>query len=153
MKLLLDTHIMLWGLLEPERLSRRAAADLRNPENEIWLSPISVWETMILAEKGRVVLRPDPATWLRIVLSKMEFHEARVNHEIALRSRDVRLRHQDPADRFLAATAMVYQLTLVTADRLLFGCRDISVLRVTSRAVNKQGATLKRAVPKMPKVR
>jgi len=153
MKLLLDTHIMLWGLLEPERLSRRAAADLRNPENEIWISPISVWETMILAEKGRVVLRPDPATWLRIVLSKMEFHEARVNHEIALRSRDVRLRHQDPADRFLAATAMVYQLTLVTADRLLFGCRDISVLRVTSRAVNKQGARLKRAVPKMPKVR
>jgi len=153
MKLLLDTHIMLWGLLEPERLSRRAAADLRNPENEIWISPISVWETMILAEKGRVVLRPDPATWLRTVLGKMEFHEARVNHEIALRSRDVRLRHQDPADRFLAATAMVYQLTLVTADRLLFGCRDISVLRVTSRAVNKQGATLKRAVPKMPKVR
>ena len=153
MKLLLDTHIMLWGLLEPERLSRRAAADLRNPENEIWISPISVWETMILAEKGRVVLRPDPTTWLRTVLSKMEFHEARVNHEIALRSRDVRLRHQDPADRFLAATAMVYQLTLVTADRLLFGCRDISVLRVTSRAVNKQGARLKRAVPKMPKVR
>jgi PIN domain nuclease of toxin-antitoxin system len=88
---------------------------------------------MILAEKGRVVLQPDPATWLRTVFSKVDFHEARINHEIALRSRDLRLRHQDPADRFLAATAMVYQLTLVTADRRLFGCRDISVLRVTSR--------------------
>lgn len=133
MKLLLDTHILLWGLLEPERLSRRAAAELGNPENEIWLSPISVWETMILAEKGRVLLRPDPPTWLRTVLSKMEFREARINHEIALRSREVGLRHQDPADRFLAATAMVYQLTLVTADRLLFGCRDISILKVRQR--------------------
>jgi PIN domain nuclease of toxin-antitoxin system len=89
---------------------------------------------LILAEKGRVVLRPDPVTWMQTVLSKTEFREARINHEIALRSREVRLRHQDPADRFLAATAMVYQLTLVTADRQLFGCRDISILRVTSRA-------------------
>jgi PIN domain nuclease of toxin-antitoxin system len=134
MKLLLDTHIMLWGLLDPERLNRRAVAELSNPQNEIWLSPISVWETLILAEKGRVVLRPDPVTWMQTVLSKTEFREARINHEIALRSREVRLRHQDPADRFLAATAMVYQLTLVTADRQLFGCRDISILRVTSRA-------------------
>jgi PIN domain nuclease of toxin-antitoxin system len=134
MKLLLDTHIMLWGLLDPERLNRRAVAELSNPQNEIWLSPISVWETLILAEKGRVVLRPDPVTWMQTVLSKTEFREARINHEIALRSREVRLRHQDLADRFLAATAMVYQLTLVTADRQLFGCRDISILRVTSRA-------------------
>jgi PIN domain nuclease of toxin-antitoxin system len=97
MKLLLDTHIFLWGLLEPERLNRDATAELSNQENQIWLSPISVWETMILAERGRVVLRPDPAAWLRTVLSKMVFHEARINYEIALRSRDVRLRHQDPA--------------------------------------------------------
>lgn len=134
MKLLLDTHIMLWAMLEPERLNRRVNAELRNQENEIWLSPISVWETMILAEKGRVVLKPDAATWLRTVLSRVDLREARVNHEVALKSRDVRLKHQDPADRFLAATAMVYQLTLVTADRQLFGCRDISVLRAAGGA-------------------
>jgi PIN domain nuclease of toxin-antitoxin system len=138
MKLLLDTHVFLWSLLEPERLNRDATTELSNPENQIWLSPISVWETMILAERGRVVLRPDPAAWLRGVLGKMEFHEARITYEIALRSRDVRLRHQGPADRFLAATAMVYQLTLVTADRQLFGCRDISVLKATNRAMNKR---------------
>lgn len=129
MKLLLDTHILLWGLLEPERLNRRVAAELQNPKNEIWLSPISVWETMILAEKGRILLQPDPASWVRIVLNRLPFHEARINHEIALQSRAMKLRHQDPADRFLAATAMVYQLTLVTADKTLFACRGISVLR------------------------
>ena len=129
MKLLLDTHILLWGLLEPERLKRRVAAELQNPQNEIWLSPISIWETMILAETGRVVLQPDPASWVRTVLKQLAFHEARINHEIALQSRAMKLRHQDPADRFLTATAMVYQLTLVTADKTLFACRDISVLR------------------------
>ena len=69
MKLLLDTHILLWGLLEPERLNRRVAAELQNPQNEIWLSPISAWEIMILAEKGRIVLEPDPASWVRTVPS------------------------------------------------------------------------------------
>jgi PIN domain nuclease of toxin-antitoxin system len=129
MKLLLDTHILLWGLLEPERLNRRVAAELQNPQNEIWLSPISVWEIMILSEKGRIVLEPDPASWVRTVLNRLAFHEARINHEIALKSRALKLRHQDPADRFLAATAMVFQLTFVTADKALFACRDISVLR------------------------
>jgi PIN domain nuclease of toxin-antitoxin system len=73
--------------------------------------------------------RPDPASWVRTVLNRLPFHEARINHEIALQSRALKLRHQDPADRFLAATAMVYQLTLVTADKNLFSCRGISVLR------------------------
>jgi len=137
MKLLLDTHILLWGLLEPERLNRRTANELENQKNEIWLSPISIWETMILAEKGRVVLRPDPASWIRTVLKQLQFHEARINHEIALLSRSLKLKSQDPADRFLAATAMVYKLTLVTADRSLLGCRDISVLRATGRTMVK----------------
>jgi PIN domain nuclease of toxin-antitoxin system len=128
-KLLLDTHIMLWALLEPERLNRRVAVELRNPKNEIWLSPISVWETLILAEKGRIVLDPDPASWIRTVLKRLAFLEARINYEIAIQSRALKLRQQDPADRFLAATAMVYQLTLVTADKTLFNCRDISILR------------------------
>ena len=129
MKLLLDTHILLWALLEPERLKRRVAAELRNPKNEIWLSPISVWETLILAEKGRIELKPDPAAWIKTVLKRLAFHEARINHEIAIQSRTMNLRQQDPADRFLAATAMVYQLTLVTADAMFFRCRDISILR------------------------
>jgi PIN domain nuclease of toxin-antitoxin system len=129
MKLLLDTPILLWGLLEPERLNRRVAAELQSPQNEIWLSPISIWETMLLAEKGRIVLQPDPASWVRTVLNQLAFHEARINHEVALQSRALKLRSQDPADRLLAATAMVYQLTLVTADKTLFACRDISVLR------------------------
>jgi PIN domain nuclease of toxin-antitoxin system len=129
MKLLLDTHILLWGLLEPERLNRRVASELRNPNNEIWLSPVSIWETLVLAEKRRIVLQPDPASWVRTVLQQLAFHEAKINHEIAIQSRALKLKQQDPADRFLAATALVYQLTLVTGDKTLFTCREISILR------------------------
>jgi PIN domain nuclease of toxin-antitoxin system len=129
MKLLLDTHILLWALLEPERLNRRVASVLRSPKNEIWLSPVSVWEILILAEKGKIDLYPDPASWMRTVLARLPFHEARINNEIALCSRSLKLKHQDPADRFIAATAMIYNLTLVTADKRLAACKDISVLR------------------------
>jgi PIN domain nuclease of toxin-antitoxin system len=129
MKLLLDTHILLWALLEPDRLSRRVATELRNPKNETWLSPISVWEILILSEKGKIVLEPDPASWVRTVLARLPLYEARINHEIALCSRSLKLKHQDPADRFIAATAMIYDLTLVTADKRLAASKDISVLR------------------------
>lgn len=58
MKLLLDTHIWLWSFLEPERLSRRVAEALEETAIELWLSPISVWEALVLSERGRGRLRP-----------------------------------------------------------------------------------------------
>ena len=60
MKLLLDTHIWLWTLLEPERLPPELADHLRDAGHELWLSPISVWEAILLAEKGRVVFDLGP---------------------------------------------------------------------------------------------
>ena len=58
MKLLLDTHIWLWALLEPELLAAPVRAALQAPENELWLSPVSVWEATMLAERGRVIVTP-----------------------------------------------------------------------------------------------
>ena len=119
MKLLLDTHIWLWSALDPARLSKRVAGALEDPANELWLSPISVWEALVLAERKRVHLRPDPSTWVRDTLYDIPLREAPLNHEVALESRNVEVGHQDPADRFLVATARVYGLTLVSADRRL----------------------------------
>ncbi len=129
MRLLLDTHIWLWSLLEPARLSKRVAATLEDPHTELWLSPISVWEVLMLAERKRVILTPDAEAWVRESLEQVPVHEAAVNHEIAIESRLIDLEHDDPADRFLAATARVYDLTLVTADRRLFKAKRFSVLR------------------------
>jgi PIN domain nuclease of toxin-antitoxin system len=122
--LLLDTHIWLWSHAEPERLTKRVAAALAADTNQLWLSPISIWEFLLLAERGRVRVRDGngPPGWVEAALSRVPMHDAPLSREVAIRSRSVRLAHEDPADRFLAATADVYELTLVTADdRVLRG--------------------------------
>lgn len=123
MNLLLDTHIWLWSHGEPERLTRRVAEALADEGNQLWLSPISIWEFLLLAARGRVRIRDGTAPdWVEAALSRSPMHDAPLSREVAIRSRSVRLAHEDPADRFLAATADVYELTLITADeRLLRG--------------------------------
>ncbi|MFH0729093.1 MAG: type II toxin-antitoxin system VapC family toxin [Pseudomonadota bacterium] len=118
-KYLLDTHILLWSLLDPSCLNKKVANELDNPANELWLSPITTWEIIILSEKGRIQLDAPPTSWMKNVLSTLPFREATLNHEVAMQSRGIRLPYQDPADRFIAASAIVYGLTLVTADRNL----------------------------------
>src|SRR6266481_5448629 len=96
LRLLLDTHIWLWLLSDPRKLGRRTLQELKNENNELWVSPIST-------------------------------REAPLTHEIALVAREIPL-HQDPADRILAATAQVLDLTLVTADARLLGLPSIRCL-------------------------
>ena len=126
MRLLLDTHIWLWSLREPQRLSRRIARELDNPENELWLSPVSTWEALLLYAKGRIEIPGDLAEWL--ALATQNLREAPLTHEIVLAAHQLRFPHLDPADRFLAATAQILDLTLVTADTRLLGLGEIRTL-------------------------
>lgn len=128
MKLLLDTHIFLWSLLDPDHLNPRVAAVLEDEANELWLSPMVIWEVLILADRRRVALKPNALSWVRNVLQTVPFHEAPLTHEVAIQSRSVDLPHQDPVDRFLVATALVYGLTLVTADERLLRCPLVPTL-------------------------
>jgi PIN domain nuclease of toxin-antitoxin system len=127
-RLLLDTHIWLWSRLEPERLSRRAALELRNPGNELWLSPISIWETVILCEKGRLSLDGGAAEWVVNAMRAVPMTEAPLTTQVALATASIRLPHRDPADLFLVATAKVFGLTLVTADKRLLRARQVPML-------------------------
>lgn len=128
MKLLLDTHIWLWSLLEPKRLSRRVLKELASAGNELWLSPISTWEVVALCEKNCLVVNEETGKWIDKALSAVGLREAPLTHDVAVESRSIQLPHRDPADKFLVATAKVFGLTLVTADRNLMAAKGISVL-------------------------
>ena len=119
MKLLLDTHIWIWYLLGHYRLSETLQKAIAEKKNELWLSPITIWETLLLAEKGRIILEPTPKKWVENSLEKLDTKEALLTNEIALVSRQLELAHQDPADRFIAATAIYYGLILATVDENL----------------------------------
>lgn len=125
MNLLLDTHIWLWTLLEPSKVGSRLQRELQDPVNEQWLSPISVWEATVLLRKRRLIIPGDTKAWFARAL--IGLHEAPLTHDVALLAEKLPL-HGDPADRFLAATAKVLDLTLVTADERLLGLGEIATL-------------------------
>ena len=128
MRLLLDTHIWIWLVLEPGRLSRRVARVLDDAGNQLWLSPISIWELVMLTQKGRVELNEDVVSWTRRTLEQLQLHEAPVTTEVALETSGLSLAHSDPSDRLIAASARVFGLTLVTADEKLIAAPGIEVL-------------------------
>ena len=104
------------------------AAAIESPDNELWLSPISTWEFLLLVERGRLRVDGDAHRWLDAAWSRVPMHEATLTREVARRSRTVAVPHEDPADRFLAATAQVFELTLVTDDANLLKGRGFSKL-------------------------
>ncbi len=126
MKLLLDTHIWLWSLAEPSRLSSRVQHELRDRGNELWLSSVSTWEALLLHAKGRIRLHGSIREW--VTQATMHLREAPLTHEIVIAAQELTFPHPDPADRFLAATAQVLGLTLVTADHRLLGLGNIASL-------------------------
>jgi PIN domain nuclease of toxin-antitoxin system len=128
-KLLLDTHIWIGMLLEPDRLAPKVARALQSQENELWLSPISIWELFMLVEKRRVALEMDTEEWIAQAGRFVPIKEAPLTAEVVLATRQLRLPHRDPADMFLAATAKVFELTLVTSDAHLLAIKGISLLR------------------------
>ncbi len=126
MKLLLDTHILIWARLSPELLPDAVSEALEDEDNELWYSPISVWEVLLLAEKKRLRIKSDPYRWVERAVEGLQ--EAPLNLHVALESRRIKLPHKDPGDRFIAATALVYDLVLATVDRELIACPGLKTV-------------------------
>lgn len=126
MKLLLDTHIWLWSLNSPERVAPRVLHALKAPGNEVWLSPISAWEALVLHAKGKINLGEDASAWFARATAPLR--EAPLTHEIVWVASRLALPHRDPADRFLLATARVLGLTLITADASLLKSQEVALM-------------------------
>ncbi len=139
MRLLLDTHILVWAVADPARLNPLIAEQIAAPDNELWFSPISAWELALLAERGRISLSPDAIRWTDAAVASLGLREAPLNLSVAFESRRLEVPTSDPADRFIAATARVYDCTLVTADAVLRKVRDQPVLYNKPRAQKRTG--------------
>jgi PIN domain nuclease of toxin-antitoxin system len=128
-RLLLDTHIWIWSLIAPDRLSGDVRAALTNPGHDLWLSAIRVWEVLVLVRQGRLQLGEQRGpVWIAEALAKSPVHEAPITYDVAMASEELVLDHWDPADRLIAATAQVLEATLIAADERLIRCPGIAVL-------------------------
>ena len=118
MKLLLDTHLLLWAAGQPERLSPFARTLLDNPDNMLLFSAASLWEIAIKRSLGRDDFRADPRLLRRGLLDN-GYDELPVTGEHAIAVDGLPTIHKDPFDRILIAQSLVEGITLLTADPLV----------------------------------
>jgi PIN domain nuclease of toxin-antitoxin system len=118
MKLLLDTHLLLWAMIEPERLPLRARSRIDSHDNQLLFSVASLWEIAIKSSRGRTDFRIDPAVFRRALLDN-GYEELPLIGEHVLALRSLPALHKDPFDRLLLAQCMAEGVLLVTRDPLL----------------------------------
>lgn len=118
MKLLLDTHLLLWAAGEPKRLSKQARTLIENPDNELLFSAASLWEVAIKRGLGRDDFKVD-ARLLRRGLLDNGYTELSIISDHVVATESLPLLHRDPFDRILVAQATVEGVTLLTVDSLV----------------------------------
>ncbi|MCX5739687.1 MAG: type II toxin-antitoxin system VapC family toxin [Proteobacteria bacterium] len=118
MRVLLDTHMVLWALTDSPRLSAKARAVLADAENECWASSASVWEIAIKILLGKYELG-QPLSAFGEAIEEAGFHTLDVTVRHAAAIEHVVVSHADPFDRLLLAQCEVETLRLLTADKVL----------------------------------
>ena len=119
MKFLLDTCVFLWFIQRDSRLPLSLTKLIIDPENEIWLSVVSLWECFIKEQTGRLTFPPPSSTYLpaqreRHQIQSLTLDEASVAHLPKLPRH-----HRDPFDRILICQAMEHGMTIITPDDLI----------------------------------
>lgn len=115
---LLDTHLLLWAALFPDRLPKIASKLMKDADNTLYFSTASIWEMSIKLTRPRKDLEIDIRQWRAGMLDN-GYQELVITSAHAMGVRDLPDIHKDPFDRLLLAQAMREDLTLVTADELL----------------------------------
>ncbi len=118
MKLLLDTHLLLWAAGEPKRLSKSARALINDPENELLFSAASLWEVAIKSRLGRRDFKAD-VRLLRRGLLDNGYSELPIASDHVVALENLPPVHKDPFDRMLVAQAIVEGITLLTGESLV----------------------------------
>ena len=128
MRLLLDTHCLLWARAAPARLSPEARAALTDSRHQLFVSVASVWEIVIKHALGRLELAHAPESLVPRLIAATQAVTLPIEQSHALRVARLPLHHRDPFDRILIAQAQVERLTIVTADQR-FSAYDVALLK------------------------
>ena len=116
MRLLLDTHIFLWFISADARLPDMIRDHIRDPDNEVFLSAISIWEGVIKNQIGRLPLPQSPETYLAEQRGRHLISSLALDEPSVIRLAKLPLLHRDPFDRILICQAIEHDLTMATVD-------------------------------------
>ena len=129
MKILLDTHVLIWAVEKPEELGKNSKSLIEDGKNEIFISPISTLEIAQLISSGRIELNQTLNSWIKKALRNLKAETVPFTHETAETAyRMQEPFHKDPADRILVATAVLENLSLMTADERILNYKHVSAV-------------------------
>lgn len=125
MRLLLDTHALLWWFSDDKRLSRKARKAIADDANEILVSAASAWEIATKQRLGKLEGMPQVAERFAELVAADGFVHLSITHQHAVRAGGYRLDHRDPFDRMLAAQSELEAIALITNDMAMsrFPCK------------------------------
>lgn len=116
MRVLLDTHILLWWLMDDRRLPKDAEQIIKDPDNAIFVSAASIWEVAIKAALGQI--EADPRA-IQAAIEPSGFTELPITGKHAAQVAKLPSHHRDPFDRMLVAQSLAEPMRLLTSDTLL----------------------------------
>ena len=119
MNLLLDTHIFLWFISGDNRLPQDIKQGIRNPDNEVYLSVVSLWEVIVKHQLGKLPLPEPPERYLPIQRERHQIAGLPLDEASVSQLAKLPLLHRDPFDRMLICQAIQHNLTIVTVDGLI----------------------------------
>jgi PIN domain nuclease of toxin-antitoxin system len=128
MKLLLDTHIFLWLIDDDKRLSAQYRQAIQNPNNEKFLSVVSIWECVIKYQIGKLDFSSSPETYLPKERRKHLIKTLTVDENSIAQLIKLPLLHKDPFDRLIMAQALQHNLIIMTEDKLILAYPNIQLL-------------------------
>ena len=127
MKLLLDSHALIWSVEEPAKLSATAATAVRDPANDRMVSAATIWELAIKVGMGKLTLLPAYRPWMERAIVVLGLGIIPVTVEYAERQAVLPLHHKDPFDRLMIAQALVDGIAIVSNEAVfdLYGVTRI----------------------------
>lgn len=130
--ILLDTHILVWYVSNPEKLSEKAKKAIEreiNTKKQILVSSISIWEIYMLVKKDRIKLTIDIDSWVKKIEQSALFQFVPIDNQISIKSVQLNHKfHEDPADRMIVATSLIFDAKLITSDKKILNSHKVQTI-------------------------